>query len=621
MATEKSEMRALIAELREVDECSARLRDTFHSEIEQAHPDFRNSTINFIDYLALRSRNNSELQRRLARLGLSSLGRCESHTRASLVAVIRILSRLSGQPEPELEPPAVKDLDEGQNLLLRNAERLFGPVPRSRSTRIMVTLPGEAADDFGLVRDLVEAGMNCARINCAHDDAEVWKKLVGNVRAAAHELQHECRILMDLGGPKLRTGRFAEGPAVISWKVGKDARGNVIRPARLALCASSAPTPISAVDAVIPLHTPRPKHLSRGQLIRFQDIRGKERSLEVTDTDPDREIVFATAVQKAYLEPGTKLTWKEKGRDKSEKVADFAGEPVRIPLKAGDFVVLTDNSQPGCPAVIDEQDGTLLRHARVACTLPEIFPHLKPGERIKFDDGKISGVIREIENGEVLVEITHPLDIPTRLGEDKGINFPDSLFPISGLVEKDLEDLDTVVTLADMVALSFVKEADDIRQLREELEKRDAAALGIILKIETRRGFENLPQLLLAAFSSPGLGVMIARGDLGVECGWERMAELQEEILWLCEAAHVPVIWATQVLESLAKTGLPARGEITDAAMSQRAECVMLNKGPHILETVRMLNEILMRMDRHQFKKTPMLNSLRVSDVKPDGKA
>ena len=104
--------------------------------------------------------------------------------------------------------------------------------------------------------------------------------------------------------------------------------------------------------------------------------------------------------------------------------------------------------------------------------------------------------------------------------------------------------------------------------------------IGIVLKIETRRGFEELPQVLLAAMRSPVIGVMIARGDLAVECGYERLAELQEEILWVCEAAHVPVIWATQVLENLAKDGMPSRAEITDAAMGERAECVMLNKGP-----------------------------------------
>ena len=84
---------------------------------------------------------------------------------------------------------------------------------------------------------------------------------------------------------------------------------------------------------------------------------------------------------------------------------------------------------------------------------------------------------------------------------------------------------------------------------------------------------------------------------------FERMAELQEEILWVCESAHVPVIWATQVLEGLAKRGHVSRAEISDAAMSQAAECVMLNKGPYIIEAVRMLDNILQRMQGHHRKK------------------
>jgi pyruvate kinase len=106
---------------------------------------------------------------------------------------------------------------------------------------------------------------------------------------------------------------------------------------------------------------------------------------------------------------------------------------------------------------------------------------------------------------------------------------------------------------------------------------------------------------------------MIARGDLAVECGWERMAEVQEEILWLSEAAHVPVIWATQVLENLAKKGQPSRAEITDAAMAERAECVMLNKGPHLLKAIETLDDILDRMQAHQQKKTSMLRNLVVA--------
>ena len=118
--------------------------------------------------------------------------------------------------------------------------------------------------------------------------------------------------------------------------------------------------------------------------------------------------------------------------------------------------------------------------------------------------------------------------------------------------------------------------------------------------------------MLLAAMKAPRCGVMIARGDLAVECGFERLAEVQEEILWICEAAHVPVIWATQVLETLAKEGMPSRAEITDAAMAQRAECVMLNKGPHVVEAVQVLDDILRRMQGHQAKKRSMLRELQL---------
>ena len=125
---------------------------------------------------------------------------------------------------------------------------------------------------------------------------------------------------------------------------------------------------------------------------------------------------------------------------------------------------------------------------------------------------------------------------------------------------------------------------------------------GILLKIETREGFDQLPALLLAAMRSRAVGVMIARGDLAVECGYQRLAEVQEEIVWICEAAHTPVISATRVLESLAKNGIPSRSEITDAAMGERAECVMLNKGPYIVTAVRILDDILRRMQAHHAK-------------------
>ena len=152
------------------------------------------------------------------------------------------------------------------------------------------------------------------------------------------------------------------------------------------------------------------------------------------------------------------------------------------------------------------------------------------------------------------------------------------------MTEKDIADLPFVAANADLVGFSFVGDPATCRsgtviawrsfgpRLGDRAQDRDAAGLRAPAGAAAGRD------------AQPRVGVMIARGDLAVEIGYERLAEVQEEILWICEAAHLPVIWATQVLETLAKSGLPSRAEITDAAMGERAECVMLNKGPHIVE-------------------------------------
>jgi pyruvate kinase len=249
--------------------------------------------------------------------------------------------------------------------------------------------------------------------------------------------------------------------------------------------------------------------------------------------------------------------------------------------------------------------------ATITCTLPAVFGQVVAGERIWFDDGRIGGVIRRAGRKWIDVEITHARGEGQKLAGDKGINLPDSRLDLPALTEKDIADLEVIARHADLVGLSFVLRAGDLDTLRGHLARLGAPDLGIVLKIETRRAFENLPELLFAAMAGAAAGVMIARGDLAVECGYERLAEVQEEILWAMEAAHMPVIWATQVLENLAKTGVPSRAEITDAAMGERAECVMLNKGPFIDDAIRTLDDILRRMQGHQNKKRPLLRALK----------
>ncbi len=223
--------------------------------------------------------------------------------------------------------------------------------------------------------------------------------------------------------------------------------------------------------------------------------------------------------------------------------------------------------------------------------------------------------IRGVADDRLRVEITAVAGGAAKLRAEKGINLPETDLDLPALTAQDIEDLAFVAKHTDMVAMSFVQRPEDIEALLAEIERLHAQKLGIVLKIETQAAFNRLPMLLLAAMRHPPVAVMVARGDLGVEVGFERLSEVQEEILWLCEAAHVPVIWATQVLESLAKGGMPSRAEVTDAAMGSRAECVMLNKGPYIHETLRFLTDVLGRMEEHQHKKSSRLRKLRVSDA------
>jgi pyruvate kinase len=201
-----------------------------------------------------------------------------------------------------------------------------------------------------------------------------------------------------------------------------------------------------------------------------------------------------------------------------------------------------------------------------------------------FDDGRITGIVEKKSVENLQVRITHTRRPEEKLAGDKGINFPGTDLELPALGDKDLQDLEFAARHADLIGLSFANRPEDVRTLHARLQEMGRENLGVIL------------------------------GDLAVECGFQRLAEVQEEILWVCESAHVPVIWATQVLESLTKGGHASRAEITDAAMSQSAECVMLNKGPHIARAVRTLDDILRRMQGHHAKKRSLLRKLELAE-------
>jgi pyruvate kinase len=592
---------------------------TPQQRLEDVHANYQASARNLLHYLALRRRDLRPLQLRLAALGLSSLGRAESHVLATVDAVLAVLHRLAGD---DWQPPASEegrvDFAGGRRLLAEHTDALLGPAPPGRGVRIMVTMPSEAGDDYTLVHDLLKQGMDCIRVNCAHDDAATWARMIEHLRRAERSLGRSCRVVMDLAGPKLRTGPLEPGPAVVRVRPRRDRYGRVTAPGRVWLTAETAPqAPPMPADACLPVPASWLARLRRGERVKLTDARDSRRTFTIVDVT-DRGC-WAEATQTAYLVPATVLRHERgvaKGDDRRAPVGDLPPGENAIPLRQGDLLILTRNLEPGRPAVADSAGG-ILTPASIGCTIPEVFDDVRSGEAIWFDDGKIGGVIEKVEDRQVRVRITQARLRGAKLRADKGINLPDSPLRLAALTAKDIEDLCFMAQHADVVELSFANSAQDVELLQQHLTSLNNRQPAIVLKVETRRGFENLPDMLLMAMRAPCCGVMIARGDLAVEVGFERLAEVQEQILWICEAAHVPVIWATQVLETLAKEGMPSRAEITDAAMGHRAECVMLNKGPHMLGAVRVLDDILRRMQAHQAKKQAMLRELRLAHALP----
>jgi pyruvate kinase len=580
----------------------------YRVQLDQLHPDQLKSGLNLLHYLALRQRDVRELQSELGMLGLSSLGRAEAHVLANVNAVLCAVRALQGyRGRPKKGPVTFK---QGRKLIRGHTRALLGKKVKGSPIRIMVTLPSEAADDYRLIRDLLMAGMNCVRINCAHDGPDQWERMLAHVERARRATGHSCKTFMDVCGPKIRTGPLAPGPKVVRIRPTKDVRGRIVAPEVVTLAPGTG-------TGVIPVSPELFAHLEPSTCIGFRDARDKRGRIDVTCVENGRAKALCAAT--AYLETGLALELvAEDGTVRcTGEVGDLPATEDPIVLRVGDVLVVHKDRRPGEPAR-PGGGGCSPVPAHVSCTLPELLDDVRPGEPLLLDDGKIHGVIREVRDGEVTVEITGAKPGGSILRGDKGINLPESTLRIAGLTAKDKEDLRFIAAHADGVSASFVNHPDDVEDLLDELDAVGGSELGLILKIETRRGFQHLPGILLAAMERPAVGVMIARGDLAVEAGWTHLAQIQEEILWVCEAAHVPVVWATQVLEKLAKTGLPTRSEISDVAMAQRAECVMLNKGPFITDAIRTLDHLLRSVQGYQRKKATLLPALTLEEPDPE---
>ncbi|XP_039124516.1 plastidial pyruvate kinase 4, chloroplastic isoform X1 [Dioscorea cayenensis subsp. rotundata] len=595
------------------------------SRLNICHRTYLWSAANLIHYLAVHTLEVQQLKEELSSIGLLDFDNTTSHVLASITACIQLLenlSHISAEDRKNIIHMKIRDQVTAQSTdyardatistmrktKFMHARALFGSIQDKKDAHIMVTVGQEVISNKILLDDLLKAGADIIRINCAHDDPSIWSEIIRLVKHSSQMQEKPCRVLMDLAGPKLRTGPLKSGPRVIKISPKKDAKGDVIFPSQVYLSpAGCCPPAHISPDAVLFLEGDRLfQEIEVGVVLGFVDARGRKRSLKVSE----KLSVFsghgyiAECSRTAYVGCNTTLFIEGKKKKKAinGKIVNVPPAEQFVRLQVGDLLtILRDSSLSG-----DELGGTSIGSPKITCPSGRLFDSVKPGDPIAFDDGKIWGVIQGAGINEIVVSITHASPKGSKLGSEKSINIPKSEMKFEGLTSKDLVDLEFVAANADMVGISFIRDVHDVTVVMQELKKRKLQNLGVVLKIETRGAFENLPLLLLEAMQYPNpLGVMIARGDLAVECEWQQLASIQDEILSICSAAHVPVIWATQVLESLTKSGIPTRAEITDATNGMRANCIMLNKGKHIVEAVSALDSMSKTRSTGKLKTLP----------------
>ncbi len=607
-------MPELLAAMLTVRTAALEAEEQHADALDALAPQTRQSGINLVHYIAIRQLDLRREQRSLARLGLSSLGRAEPHVLATIDAVIaRLAAEVPGSELPDDLGRRGPSADEASRLLEEHTLASLGPTVGDRNTRLMVTLPTEAAHDSQLVDRFIGSGMSIARINTAHDDLECWRRMIANVRRGADAAGRDVRVAIDLPGPKLRTGPLPPGVEVVRARPARDDLGRVERPVRVRFTVDPAPEELVQVArgglTIVPVIADTLDAVEPGDELSFRDARGRRRRLTVVaardrtcDADSDRSIYFAPGIQISVRRDGRTVRTMEVGRLRPAAPS--------IVLRAGEILQLRRGTSEG-GAAVRAADGSVERPAHVAIEVEELFGSVRSGERIMLDDGSIEGVVTWVDPDRIDLEIVRPLRCKLRSG--KGVNLPDTELPIPGLTDDDIAIVEALAADVDLVAMSFVSSPHDVVRLHEHLARLEVDGVGVVLKIERKAAMDRLPDLLLTLLQQPSSALMVARGDLAVEVGFDWLAELQEEILWFGAAAHTPVILATQVLESLAKQGAPTRAEVTDAAWASRAECVMLNKGPFIADALRFLDGLLTRMEVRRERRTPMLRQLSSS--------
>jgi len=470
---------------------------------------------------------------------------------------------------------------------------VFGKSDTSFKTKVMVTLPSEASNSPELISNLIANGTSVFRINTAHDDATTWNKMASYIKEENEKQNKQTKIYVDLAGPKNRTQPIIK--VFKPFKIGSWRNPKLVEI-----------VPVSNQEVFTKKHEKNTNNPVQATLVVSHDffqVCKSSKKVKIDDFERDARqcYIIIKKDDKIFLEVNKKITIYENTtmeiKDENHKYIscfyNIEKLPEDIKLYKGNQIIITNQDILGAS---DYSYDNVVYNAIIGCSNKEIFPYVKIGDDIYIDDGKIGCKVLHINEIGLVCEVFLAKENGTSLKEEKGINFPSTDLQIDAITPTDEKNFEDIVEFADIIGLSFAQTAEDIKKLQNMLKMKKKQHIAIAPKIETKTALKNLPLILEKLLEWENHALMIARGDLAIEVGFDNLPYIQEEILNICEASHTPVIYATQILEGKMKNNLPSRAEVTDAAIAQRADCVMLNKGPYVMDTVVVIKNILRQM-------------------------
>ena len=291
---------------------------------------------------------------------------------------------------------------------------------------------------------------------------------------------------------------------------------------------------------------------------------------------------------------------------------DLCGPKIRTGKFENDAITLKKNQK----VIISCKKGTG-RDGYIISQYKQLYKDVNKGERILLDDGNLECRVAGVDGKEVSCKVVYG----GMLKNNKGINLPDSAVSASSFTAKDKKDVQLAMELgADFVALSFVRAAKDVKDLQKYM-RRVNRALPIVAKIEKPEAVENITEIIEASY-----GIMIARGDLGIELPAEEVPLIQQGIIQQARANNKPVIVATQMMESMITNARPTRAEVGDVANAALSgtDAVMLSAetaaGKYPIKAVKMMDKILREIEGHQWSTGKFGDDLGSISKKPSSR-